>query len=515
MNYQYKLYKLDSGHTIVTPYGKPITESEYREYFSIVSCWLKVIDPEAYKKISPDPDNSAARYSMIKEMLRAFHQGPDGECYLDKRSLAFIFVASYYVQIRDCELISSNLSHVMGNALLEWLPIPELVEHYLALSADAGIGSNLRDGLTLAELFCPGISMSKPSFDKDAKKALKYARILYDNPRNKHDLNRYDFLYAKALFLNYPQRAEECMNIVKANVSGGYNEENQWHLLNYLSLGLEIMSSIEGLQNKLDLEFAEKMITEAENDHPVFAEECDYWLAKCYINGKNNQTNPERAVQLLHSAAPWRPLRKKIGAALAGMALDANNVEEALSLIEATELQCRPTYDGDEDIAQVMERIPVTEEQTMVRDDLHIIFDGRYGESFRFTRIEGDKYVGTCLETGMVDVSITHDGIDEVYDAYVNVGRPDFDITDRAQLMNRAITMGQKLRTCYNHINSTNPFERLLYSAKVQRILQDVEVLQLNDEEYVDWFLTHGSVEGQEYIRFMLRAKKWLVQRTV
>lgn len=73
----YKLYKLDSGRVVVTPFGKPITEGEFLRYFDIASSWLKEVRPNAYRKISPDPKNEKASGWMLCKMLNAYLYDPE------------------------------------------------------------------------------------------------------------------------------------------------------------------------------------------------------------------------------------------------------------------------------------------------------------------------------------------------------------------------------------------------------------------------------------------------------
>ena len=279
----YKLYKLDNGRVIVTPFGKPITEEEFLRYFDAASSWLKEVRPSAYRKISPDPKNEKTSGWMLCKMFNAYLYDPEvggvkERHPLDERVMAFIYVLSYYVQASKSESIDPFLSHTMGNTLLEWLPIPELVEGYLSESAEIGKGCNLSDALRLTELYCPKIIYEHPSFRKDLGKALKYGKWMYENPFNDHGVNHYDYVYAFVLFLN--GSSKESMAIVLDKLNQEVDEERMGNLLAYLSLGLEIEATDESQTGRISLSLAEELIEEGKADHPYFARKCEAWLDK-------------------------------------------------------------------------------------------------------------------------------------------------------------------------------------------------------------------------------------------
>lgn len=192
--------------------------------------------------------------------------------------MAFIYVLSYFVQTSKSESIDPFLSHTMGNALLEWLPIPELVESYLSESAEIGKGCNLSDALRLTELYCPKIIYEHPSFRKDLGKALKYGKWMYENPFNDHGVNHHDYMYAFALFLDGSNK--ESMDIVLDKLNQEVDEERMGNLLAYLSLGLEIEATDESQRGRISLSLAEELIEEGKAEHPYFARKCEAWLDK-------------------------------------------------------------------------------------------------------------------------------------------------------------------------------------------------------------------------------------------
>lgn len=67
--------------------------------------------------------------------------------------------------------------------------------------------------------------------------------------------------------------------------------------------------------------------------------------------------------------------------------------------------------------------------------------------------------------------------------------------------------MGEQLSRYYHlfeqHTGKEN-ISALHLAILISQILRDVNVLDLNDEQYVDWFLTHCATESKEYIDLML-----------
>lgn len=365
MKYTYYLYTLPSGHTIITPHGKEISEEEYKEYFDIASNWLKETRPNASKEINPQLDNQKTYESMINKMFEAYPYDENGmleRYFLNKRTLTFIFIISYLIQKENRKGINPFLSHAMGNALLLWLPIKELVEYYLSLSAEAGRGSNLSDGFLLVRMFCPNIGFSNYGFDSDVDKALKYATILYNNPLNEHKLDNYDYAYARALFEKDNNNADECLEIINKKLYK-YNIEYEEYtnvLLNYLILELEIVSKVKSIKANLDLNYIEEILSK-EGKYSSRRNLGYYWLAQCYISGKNNNKGINKAISLLTNIKD-PSLYKKAGASLASLYLTGDGVDydpkEALDIISIAEGQanshpyCR---DVDEELLKIKE----------------------------------------------------------------------------------------------------------------------------------------------------------------
>ena len=139
-------------------------------------------------------------------------------------------------------------------------------------------------------------------------------------------------------------------------------------------------------------------------------------------------------------------------------------------------------------------------------------FIGRYGEYFLYTEIEPGRYLISCYEIGL-DKDTSEQAIEETellgyMHRYIEEGVSDFDETT---IDSRAVRMGEKLKKHYLRFLEGDDFEKLIYAAKIRQDLLDIELLRLNRTEYVGWFLTHGSTEDKEYLKFMRRAKRWLV----
>ena len=219
MKYTHYLYKLSNGHTIVTPQRKEISTIEYNEYFEMSMKWLKEVRPKVYRQIKDTIRESGFTFELLNEMFDAYLYDPveggvQAKYFLNKRTLAFIFVISYLIQ-KEGEVVNPLLAHVMGNALLLWLPTNlTLIEHYLAISAESCDEESLSDGFLLVCLYCPNIGFGTYGFRNDVDKALNYAKILYDNPLNKHRVENYDYAYARALFEKDKSNADECIKII-------------------------------------------------------------------------------------------------------------------------------------------------------------------------------------------------------------------------------------------------------------------------------------------------------------
>ena len=143
---------------------------------------------------------------------------------------------------------------------------------------------------------------------------------------------------------------------------------------------------------------------------------------------------------------------------------------------------------------------------------------GRYGEHFIITRIEEGKYLVSCYELGIdYDDSrnnyLTKEEYEELHKRYIEIGDPNIDKTDKPKLMGRACNMGNQLSRYYHlFIQRTHDDDYSLIHLVLlmEDIIKRAEVLELDDEKYVDWFLSHGSVESDEYISLMLSFKNMI-----
>ena len=339
MNFQYKLYQLETGHTIVTPHGEPITGEEFNKYFSIISKWLEDERPDSFKKIQPSAANQNTYGSMVSKMFKAIVSDPYGEglhqrYLLEKRTLAFLFVISYYIQKENRERTNPFLNHVMGHALLEWMPLPNLVEHYLGLSAENG--GDCKDAVLLCEIFgdCP--RYRRWGFERNPDKALKYAEIARRSPFYDRCAVEVDFAYAKALFCEDEENAEKSMSIVRETINGIFEKladdeaPAEYLCWEYLELGFEMCSKRRLHKGDFDLLLAAYDQVIEEPDPRLYICGCKYWLAQCYINGINNQKDVSKAIGLLCSFHNPDYI-KKAGLSLAKLYLEGNGVPKDIS----------------------------------------------------------------------------------------------------------------------------------------------------------------------------------------
>lgn len=343
MKYTHYLYKLPNEHTIVTPHGKEINIDEYNEYFEISMKWLKEVRPKVHKEIKASMKESGFTFELLNKMFDAYlfdpvKGGVQPRYFLDKRTIAFIFVVSYLIQ-KESKKVNPLLAHVMGNALLLWLPTNHgLIEHYLAISAESHKEKSLSDGFLLVRLYCPNLGFGTYGFNSDIDKALKYAKTLYNNPLNKHRVENYDYAYARALFEKDKRNADECIKIIDKKLNK-YNIEWEDYtnvLLNYLLLELEISSKVQNIDLDIDLLYAEGVLAK-EGEMSRRRNEGFYWLAKCYIEGKNNIKSIKKAIELIGKIND-PDLYKKAGTMFAKLYLEGNGVE--LDVREAYDIAC-------------------------------------------------------------------------------------------------------------------------------------------------------------------------------
>lgn len=342
MKYTHYLYKLPSGHAIVTPHGKAITEAEYKEYFEIISKWLEETRADIYDEIKPYTINQKNCGEMLNKMFETYLR-PDQRLsvryFLDKRTLAFIYVVSYFIQKENKEIVDPNLSHVMGHALLRWLPIVELIEHYLEYATR----NYLSDYVVLTNMYCPNYGHHDYGFKKDVNKAFVYATNLAINQPKPHILNDFDYAYARALYELDHENAEYCIEIIDEKLNKYNIESDSYHayvLLDYLILELEIASKTKCININLDLNYIEEIITKHANF--IYKSTGYYWLAQCYITAKNNDRNVQKAIELL-TKIDEPDLYKKAAIKIADLYLNspdiAHDATEAFSILKIANMQ--------------------------------------------------------------------------------------------------------------------------------------------------------------------------------
>ena len=215
----YYLYKLSSGHTIITPNDGLISNSDFEYYFNKICELLKNINPSACDEIKPNINNNETYGSMVNNIYDVISNS-DALNNLESYQLAFIYVVSYYIQKENRERLNPFLCHVMGNALLKWLPIEELIIHYLSLSTECG--NSVEDAYSLALIYTPNVTHENYPYIEDIDKAYKYIQTanknIFNNPsyvdRTKRLLKRImEYKYSK-LMTNMMQMPIYCCNVL-------------------------------------------------------------------------------------------------------------------------------------------------------------------------------------------------------------------------------------------------------------------------------------------------------------
>ena len=139
--------------------------------------------------------------------------------------------------------------------------------------------------------------------------------------------------------------------------------------------------------------------------------------------------------------------------------------------------------------------------------DVGFVEYGKYGERFLCKPQKDGKFLITCSELDIIDKVFTKEEYDDIYKRYIEIGEPNIDRNDSARLMSRAVNMGNQLSRYHYLFDSRAGKDNtgsLHLAILIAQILRDAKVLELDDEKYVDWFLTHGAIESQEYIDLML-----------
>lgn len=137
-------------------------------------------------------------------------------------------------------------------------------------------------------------------------------------------------------------------------------------------------------------------------------------------------------------------------------------------------------------------------EQKKRCDDFYI---GKYGETLHFTKI-GGGYIFSSYLLKRWDEFVDELQKDVLNDSYCIKGVPDFDVADRTDVIDRAITLGAALHELYQQYHATGD-ETLIKTMK--KIFDNVIGLKLNEEDYFDYFLTFGITVDKTYLSFIQR----------
>lgn len=143
--------------------------------------------------------------------------------------------------------------------------------------------------------------------------------------------------------------------------------------------------------------------------------------------------------------------------------------------------------------------------------DVKITFCGRYGEHFEYYHND-DTYRVSCKEIDYKDVMMSKQEFDDLFNRYYYVGVPYFDKNDISKIKSRAINLGKELRNEFWFFKHNNGSYEKLYSAiRIYQLLNDSEILELNNDQYISLFLKENSQSDEEYVNFMLDVKKRLI----
>ena len=93
---------------------------------------------------------------------------------------------------------------------------------------------------------------------------------------------------------------------------------------------------------------------------------------------------------------------------------------------------------------------------------------------------------------------------------YVTIGVPEFDRSDEKILKSRAMNLGRRLSRDFRLLSeSDDAFGRFWGGAEIYRVMKNIEVLKLNDEQYRGWFIERGYQESEEsFVSFFLVIRK-------
>ena len=130
-----------------------------------------------------------------------------------------------------------------------------------------------------------------------------------------------------------------------------------------------------------------------------------------------------------------------------------------------------------------------------------VFYIGKYGETLHFTKI-GGGYIFSSYSLKRWDEVVGESQKNILIDTYCIKGVPNFDVADRTDVIDPAITLGAALHELYQQYHATGD-ESLIKTMK--KILDSVIGLKLNDEDYFDYFLTFGSTVDKTYLSFIQR----------
>lgn len=101
---------------------------------------------------------------------------------------------------------------------------------------------------------------------------------------------------------------------------------------------------------------------------------------------------------------------------------------------------------------------------------------------------------------------------DDLFNRYYYVGIPYFAKNDISKIKSRALNLGKELRNEFWFFKHNNGSYEKLYSAiRIYQLLNDSEILELNNNQYISLFLKENSQADEEYVNFMLDVKKRLI----
>lgn len=123
----------------------------------------------------------------------------------------------------------------------------------------------------------------------------------------------------------------------------------------------------------------------------------------------------------------------------------------------------------------------------------------KYGETLHFTKI-GDGYLFSSSALGIWDKKVDEVQKKTLIDTYCVKGVPDFAVSDRIDILDRASTLGEALYNCYTQYQATN--DKTIFRT-LNEIIANVQALKLNSQDYIDCFLSFGGKVDKTYLSFI------------